>query len=160
MADWTVPRTWTADTVVGAADLNTQMRDNLNALKTPPFQQIVTASAGKLQATASTAVPLTGDLSITLSTNGGAIMFYFCAQFSGTVNTCLNLDYNGTAFSDRASGLTQFRTDTEQVTMCGFVTGLPSGSHTFKPTWFQPAGSTMTLDFSGVPAVFWVREVS
>ena len=32
MADWTTPKTWAIDEVVGASDLNTHVRDNLNFL--------------------------------------------------------------------------------------------------------------------------------
>ena len=155
---WTTPLTWTAGMVPGETDFNTYIRDNMNALKDPPFQQIVTASAGDVIATASTAIPITGNLSITLTTHGGAIQFCFEGRISGGSNVVLNMDYNGTAFTTLASGFR--RANNEYVVMQGFITGLPSGSHTFKPTWLQPAGNNMRLSFSSEPAIFWVREVS
>lgn len=157
---WTDPKTWTAGMVVDEVDLNTYLRDNMNALKDPPFQQIVTATAGNIDATASTAIPITGDLEITLTTHGGAVQWGFMGRFTSTNQFVFNVEYNGTAWSDRPSGIRRIAPSVDSYTMGGWITGLSSGSHTFVPTWKQPNSNTMRLLTSGEPVVFWVREIS
>lgn len=155
---WTTPKTWTAGMVLGETDMNTYIRDNQNALKTPPFQQIITASANDLSITASTAVPIkTDDLEITLTTHGGAVQWYFQARFSAA-NTVLNMEADGTAFTNRPSGITRILNDF--VTVGGWFTGLASGAHTFTPTITCPGGITTIVRWSAEPVVFWCREIS
>lgn len=154
---WTTPKTFTAGMVITETDLNTHLRDNLNALKMPPFQQIVTASAGVFATTASTAVPIsTANLSVTLNTFGGDVQAVFqgvCPNAGGM----FNLDYDGTAWTDRPSGIIYSRQDDRFMFYHVWVTGLPSGTHTFRPTW-HGTGQALNLDITGVPAIFWVRE--
>ena len=157
---WTTPVTWSNSAVVGATDLNEQVRDNMAFLFSPTFSMIVTAhtAAAFFSASASTAVPIATGLSATLTTYGGAIQCYFAAKFTAA-HAILNLDYNGTAYSELASALISAGGGAGQHNSYHvWITGLPSGTHVFTPTWQHAAGSWMKLDASANPIVFWVRE--
>lgn len=157
MTDWTTPTSWVNGVVPGATDLNEQLRDNMNHLKLPPFFQVVTASAGTVSASASTAIPITAGVSATLTTFGGHVQCYFRAKASGAVNQgVFNLDHNGTAFTDRVSGLATGLNGFVEYHV--WVTGVPSGSNVFLPTWLQPVGEFIGVDISSHPLIFWVRE--
>ena len=154
---WTTPKTFTAGMVITETDFNTHLRDNLNALKNPPFQQIVTASATGWSTTASTAVPIsTANLGVTLNTCGGDVQCYFLG-WCADAGASFNLDYDGTAFTDRISGLAHSRTDERLMQYHVWVTGLASGAHTFLPTW-RSTGQMVGLEMSAHPVVFWARE--
>ncbi len=160
---WVTPKTWTAGELVGETDMNTYIRDQQTYLFSPSFQQILTASAGNLTITATTAIPIsTADLSITLTTYGGNIHFYFAGRFSGGASDVvrLNLLWDGTAVAEVTTGLVAEKIGTQhQVTMNGWVTGLASGAHTFQPCWnVGGAGQSARLELSLSPALFWVRE--
>jgi len=152
---WTIPATITAGQVLGATLWNEQVRDNIGVLKSPPFQQIVWN--GSANATASTAVPIsTASLSIALTTYGGDIHCVF-RGYQGNGNSILyGLTWDNTGFN---SGSAISRHSTEGTV--GFdiwVTGLASGSHTFRPVWWQGAGLAMLLQGASANAVFWARE--
>ena len=153
---WSVPRTWTAGELVGETIMNTHIRDNLNYLFAPAFQQIVTGSGVSLSASASTAVPVHANLVITATTKGGNVEVYFEGRFSGA-GVQLNLDYNGTAWVATASGIIRQSVDRGQMHYHVWVTGLASGQQVFRPTWLQIAGTFVNLEFDINPAIFWVR---
>ncbi len=154
---WTTPKTFTAGMVITETDLNTHLRDNLDALKSPPFQQIMTASATGWSTTSTTAVPInTAHLSVTLNTHGGDVQCYFCG-WCIDAGAMFNLDTDGTAFTDRYSGLVNSRSDERLMQFHVWVTGLASGLHTFNPTW-HGTGQMVGLDMSAHPVVFWARE--
>jgi hypothetical protein len=160
---WSIPRTWTNGEVPGETEMNTHVRDNLRFLKDPSFQQIITASGGTLSTTATTAVPIsTADLSITLTTYGGAIHGVFHATFSAQGALILGLDYDGTAVYNALTGVSYHQMAGVTNRSLGFnvwITGLASGSHTFRPTWRVGAGTnTGQLLLASAPAFFWVRE--
>jgi hypothetical protein len=153
---WTTPKTFTAGMVITETDLNAYLRDDLNALKNPPFQQIVTASATGWSTTASTAVPVNTALNVALNTNGGDVQCYFYG-WCVDAGAMFNLDYDGTAFTDRLSGLVNSRGEERLMQYHVWVTGLASGLHTFRPTW-RSTGQQVGLDMSAHPVVFWARE--
>lgn len=162
MPAWSVPRTWVGDEIPGATEMNTHVRDNLGFLKDPSFQQIVTASAGDYLTTASTAVPIdTANLSITMTTYGGAIHCFFAGMFSGNSNVLmLNLLYDNTAFFPSATGIMRcVLSGNPKINLSWdvWVTGLASGSHTFRPAW-NTLGLTAYLLVATAPATFWARE--
>jgi hypothetical protein len=65
---WTPPRTWTTSQLVTAADLNTDLRDNLNYLYDRANTD--TAAVTGLISTNSTSYTQTGSISVTLTTIG------------------------------------------------------------------------------------------
>ncbi len=152
---WTIPTSFVNGVVIGATDLNQQVRDNMSHLKSPPLANIVTAiDVGQASTTATTAVPITGGLSATLTTYGAPVQIHFHPGrtiTSGTV-AVYNLDIDGTAYTDRVSGL-----GSGQYHL--WATGLDSGLHTFMPTWqVTTPGGTAFTDISATPLIFWVRE--
>lgn len=152
---WTIPRTWTALTPLGATDLNTHLRDQLNVLKDPPFQQNIWS--GTAVTTASTAVPIdTANLSISLTTYGGAIHLSFQGYQDSTNAAFYTFQWDGTAFNS-GSALVRLAV-AGMVRYDAWVTGLASGSHTFTPLWWQAAGLNVTLRGTSANAIFWARE--
>ena len=161
---WTTPRTWVANEVPGETEFNTHVRDNLNYLFAPSFHQIITASGGAYSITATTAVPIdTANLSITLTTYGGNVHFHFAGLFSGQGFMRLGMEYDGSAVYHALTGLTRLSLGglgaSQMGQIDGWITGLASGSHVFRPTWFMATGiTTGQLQVNSVPAILWVRE--
>lgn len=96
---WTTPRTWQVDELVTATLMNTHVRDNLNALKAPPSQQIVRDNGARYTTTSTTFVPLDAtNLVCTLNTNGGDVLVWFWGTFFISTTNVLALDirYDGT----------------------------------------------------------------
>jgi hypothetical protein len=159
---WVTPKTWTAGEVVGETDMNTHVRDNLNYLFAPSFQQIITGSAGNLSTTASTAIPIsTANLSLTLTTYGGNIHAHFAGAFSGGGADVVHIGmtYDATDINPSTGLMAVKPGSLSEVSIDVWITGLASGSHTFLPTWRVEAGNqTAVLFLATAPATFWVRE--
>ena len=155
---WTTPVTWSNSAVVGATDLNEQVRDNMAFLFSPTFSMIVTGHTGvsTFNTTSTTAVPLTAGISSVVTTYGGALNIFFRAHKTGVGTAVFNLEYNGTAYTMLPSGLaTAFQH--AEVWYNVWLTGLTSGTHVFMPTWFT-LGGPAAIETSGFPLIFWVRE--
>ena len=152
---WTIPATPTAGQVLAATYWNEQIRDNMNALKAPPFQQIVWS--GTASTTATTAVPVdTANLSINLTTYGGNIHVYFQAWQNHQAGL-YGLFSDGTGFNGN-SALSRGVTAFSPVSFDVWVTGLASGSHTFRPSFLSQAGTTLTVNGLTASIIFWARE--
>jgi hypothetical protein len=170
---WTEPKTWSAEPLV-AGDLNTHLRDNLNAIKDPPTAHYELDESADYTTSSQSFVNVDntpGKLSLTISTNGGDVLVGFHA-IVGTAATgvpiCyfdIEVDGNRIGGDD---GICTVRHSGGVATLVSFVrliTGLEAGSHTFKLQW-KVNTSTETLyagagtsAFDGHPQ-FWVREVS
>lgn len=155
---WTTPKTWSANEIVGAADMNTHVRDNMNALKDPPFYHSAITAAW----TGTAAGTWTGvsSLSAVVGTNGGDVMVGFRA-LAVQGRAFANLLIDGSAYTSAERGLAQawhanMPTTGAIVEYTVWVTGLPSGTHTFQPL-FSGVG---ILDGEKSPTIFWAREVS
>lgn len=160
---WTTPKTWSANEIVGAADMNTHIRDNMNALKDPPFYQTAITANWSASATTWTGI---SSLSAVLNTYGGDIMVHFQA-FIWNEEAAVNLQYNGTSYVTTTSGLARTMriglTGTNignHVTYTVWVTGLPSGTHVFAPVVKTDNGQWAQLQGDRNPIMFWVREAS
>lgn len=154
---WTTPATPTAGQGLAASFWNEQVRDNLNALKAPPFQQMAYTGAAQFSSSASTAVPVdTANLSITLNTQGGDVQVQFMAFQNAIYSTIYGLNYDGTAWG--GTGIFRQGQEAGMVSYNVWITGLASGNHTFRPTWWVPAGNLTTIDPTALPVVFWARE--
>src|SRR3990167_2016011 len=95
---WTTPRTWTALMQPGATAFNTEIRDNLNALKNPPFAHTAFSdTAVAPYATTSTVYVAinTATLSHQLTTFGGAVQV--CLQGPLTANAAFFVDFTWSA---------------------------------------------------------------
>lgn len=152
---WTTPTSFVNGVVIGATDLNQQVRDNMSHLKSPPFVNMVTACTGGTVpvTTATTAVPITGGLSAQLTTYGAPVQVYLDAPVNEFNTVAVhNLEIDGTAYTNLVSGI--------KLPAHIWVTGLESGQHTFVPTWQITGGigASAVIAASAKPLIFWVRE--
>ncbi|MCC6612886.1 MAG: hypothetical protein IT320_05360 [Anaerolineae bacterium] len=174
---WTTPKTWLAGSPLLAADLNTHLRDNLNALKAPPTANQQVNEASDYSTTSGSFVDVdTTDLALTITTTGGDVMIGFAGALKAPSNNGANLDVllDGVRIGGD-DGITSVTNDydgtyTERVNNASFVylkRSLGAGSHTFKLQWKSVSGNTVTMP-AGAGSVggndlhpqFWVREVS
>lgn len=152
---WTTPTSFVNGVVIGATDLNTQLRDNMSHLKAPPLAIQVTAiNSPQATTTATTAVPITAGVSASLTTYGAPVQVFFDIDVQGWQTVVrYNLEIDGTAYTDRSQGL--------KLPIHFWVTGLASGTHTFVPTW-QTTGGTLgysaATNASAKPIILWARE--
>lgn len=145
---WATPRTWSTGELVTATLLNTHLRDQLTAIKTPAsFRCIIDeASNYTTSSTSFTDIDAT-NLSATITTGGGAVMVFFMGTVvnSGASRIYFNIDVDGSPVA-ADDGLI-FGTATAfygPFTLAYLVTGLSAGSHTFKMQW-KAAANTNTL---------------
>lgn len=171
---WTNPRTWTTGQKVLASEMNTDVRDNMLALKNPPTASFVADESSNYTTSSTSFVdvdPTAGKFSLTIVTSGGDVM----VGFTGTVRSLtstnrfskLNINVDGVDVVGDDGILVAATTDSDEVPMSfvWLVRDLAPGSHTFKLRW-KTSGSTITL-FAGAGTAdldihpqFWVREVS
>lgn len=181
---WTTPKTWSNE-VLTSADMNTHIRDNLDALKTPPsaiYEAVEGSDLSGLNSTSFADVDATeGKFQHTVTTGGGDVLIIASIPVgvSGTLSIYLDVMIDGTAYGvttlGAADGLfSQLITATAATveTQLNFVRYIPASSlvisaglHVFKlrykvsasaATFYRAAG-TANAD---IPAQFVVREVS
>lgn len=177
---WTTPRTWQVDELVTADLLNTHLRDNLNALKSPPSQQVVRDNEAAYSTTSTSFVVVDGtNLKITLTTTGGDVL----VGFTGTAHADstsgrqmsfdVQVDGSGGWAQDQgyAGGIVTTAIQSTIAQAVGFgpilITGLSAGVHTFAVQWRMNAGTGYLhadaddADYRNEePVIFWAREVS
>lgn len=100
---WTTPKTWATGELVTATDLNTHLRDNLNALFTPNYVEV---AINNFSTTSGSYVDVTG-ASVDITTKGGNLFVwvagppgnntYLAISIDGGAETLLN--YNVPAMS-------------------------------------------------------------
>lgn len=128
---WTAPITWVDNDLVTAALMNTHLRDNLNALKTPPG--IITVPNTNFDTSSTSYVDVTNAV-VTFTTAGGSILIIFgctltCTVVSPIINLALQID--GGADITMVAQLISSSTQIEQVTFF-HRTAISAGSHTIK----------------------------
>ena len=171
---WTAPKTWTSEPLI-AGDLNIHLRDNMEALKEPPSADYVLDESADYSTTSTSFVNVDGtNLSLTIETNGGAVMIGFYGTFKPGSNS--NIGYfdvemdggriggdDGLIACERAA--TGGTPNKLAVSFVRLVTGVSAGMHTFNLQWKVNGGTgdlyagaaTSGLD---IHPQFWVREVS
>lgn len=168
---WENPKTWVTGELVTAAMLNTHLRDNLNALKSPPSDDYVCNESTNYTTTSSSFVNVDAtNLALTINTNGGDVMVGFHGVvINNTTNAIIYLDVevDGSRHAGDDGALEiQFATFTIlPASFVRLITGLAEGSHTFKLQWKVSAGTGTLYAGSGTPTVdshpqLWAREVS
>ena len=162
---WTEPKTWTAE-VLTSSDLNTHLRDNLNALKEPPTN-LFNANEGANYTSNSTSFAdidaTEGKFQHTITTTGGDLMIGFSAFIAGTsLVVYLDIMIDGVAVAGDDGFV---RGSQEQLGFVYLKQSVDSGAHVVKMRW-KTNGNTATL-YAGagtasndVHPQFWVREVS
>lgn len=179
---WTTPKTWTNEPLI-AADMNTHIRDNLEALKEPPAAEGV-LDEGANYTTTSTSVgnvdgtDTEGKLRHTIVTAGGDIMVGFSGMcFSDTDSTGLGLMVSVDGITDPLgadtgyTGLYRISSGAASarwpISFTRILTGYAAGSHIIRLQWRATGagGGTITL-YAGagttgadVHPQFWVREI-
>lgn len=176
MSEWITPRDWSTDELVTAALLNMHLRDNLNALKSPPSQQMLYDNGGAYTTNSTMLVLIDGtNLVCTLTTHGGPVMVFFQGTFQHTVGGMCSLDVQIDGTSQLGAGfdaLVNQRVDGgayRTMIMLGpvLVENLDAGEHTFAMLW-KTTGNTLSLQSdsgdsttaNNTPAILWAREVS
>ena len=162
---WTAPKTWVVGDPLTATDLNTHIRDNLLALKSPPTTLIRLDEASDYTTTSTSFVMIDATkLNLSLTTTGGDVLIVFFANVSNaTSHVQLDVEVDGVAIGGD-NGLFRATGGSGVYTLASFVTlktGVSAGVHAIRMMWKVPAGTGTlyagtTLD---VHPMFWVREV-
>lgn len=170
---WTVPRTFQVGELITASMLNEQIRDNMNALKSPPSDNYELDEASDYTTTQTTFVAVDAtNLELTIVTTGGDILVHFhgCVEH-GTPNfICFNLNLDSIAVAGD-DGIIRCRpaatagTGTIAVSFSRLLTNVAAGTHVIRLTWKTGAGTATLLAGAGtlnrdVHGQFWAREVS
>lgn len=165
---WTVPQTWSSQ-LVTVDEFNEQIRDNMLALKDPPSghwdiddTDYTTTSDSFVDVSA-----VAGELEQTINTNGGDVMVWFFGiirNTSASGGVAINVSVDGT---DHAAGNGLLNdggsTITVGVPVCFWllVSGLSSGSHTFRLRYMRTGGNgTAELLAASTHGQFGAREIS
>jgi hypothetical protein len=169
---WTTPKTWNVDELLTAANLNTHLRDNLNALKAPPTDHYECDEASDYTTTSMSFVDVEGtNLALTITTSGGDVLVHFHGSVAHSSGSRIYFDVtlDGTriggddgmvvSYVDTSSGAMRF------VSFTRLVPGVGAGAHTFKLQWKTGASTAKLFAGAGttnhdVHPQFWVREVS
>lgn len=169
---WTTPVTWGVDQLVTASDLNTQLRDNLNALKTPPSAHYEGNQGSDYTTASASFADVDGtNLALTITTKGGDVFVGFQGSVEHSTSGAVFFDVliDGTTYVGGDDGIVRVRgvdaADTLPVNFVRLVPGLSAGSHSFKLRWKTSAATATLLAGAGttnkdVHPQFWVREIS
>lgn len=154
---WTTPSTWVNGTVVGATDLNTQLRDNLNYL----LSGTVTAMArsGTNTSTSSTTFVAMDATNLTASLTAVASRVFFALHIPLYISTLTNYMYidfavNGVRIGNATKGV--FGWDFQNVVsgtyvpacFVGFASVTP-GAVTVVPQWRVDGGVGGAINTNG-----------
>lgn len=162
---WTSPKTWTAEPLT-SSDLNTHLRDNLNALKDPPSNKYTFNDSADWTTTSTSFVDIdTTDLSLAITTYGGDVLVHF---FGTTTTSAGQIFFDFTVDGTRNGGddgLVRVPSTLTPTSFTVLVEGLSAASHTFKMQWKVSSGTATLYAGAGtasndVHGQFWVREVS
>lgn len=178
MANWTTPKTWTADEIVTATDMNIHIRDNLNALKNPPTHAIERNNGAAYSTTSLTFVPVDAtNLQLQLTTAGGDVWVHFHGTVWADSATArafgfdIGIDgttgyYNSQGYAGGCCTGAIQSTIGQAVSFDILLRGLAPGTHTFTLLWKAHAGTIYLAAQNNsaewrqdVPAIFWAREV-
>lgn len=174
---WTNPKTWIAEPLV-AADMNANIRDNTNALKEPPADDVTLTGVGTNATSSSTSwEPIGGvgteiyAITLTLAAGesglcNGLIGFY--GNFLGVSSAVTSIDValDGTRLGIGDNGMAAcLASSAAPGIFIGFThrfTGVAAGSHTFTMYWKVSTGSVTHYRNAGTANAdlspqFWVR---
>jgi hypothetical protein len=154
---WTTPRTWVASELVTATLLNTHLRDNLNALKSPPTDRA--AELAGTFSTSSTSFVSVTNAEVEITTTGGKLMIGTVGTLGAntTLVAAISLLIDGTRHGNTTLGLQRVNVPGASVNGFGFVylsSNLAAGNHTVALQVSTSPGSAVS-----VPQWFlWVQE--
>lgn len=142
---WISNYTWTAGEQLTAAKFNTNLRNQIAAVKTPAyFHHIVNEGANYSTSSTSFADIDSTDLSATVTTAGGNMDITFVGYIdsdTGGARTYFDLLVDGARWYGDDGGGVYVLLD-GPFCFRAFVTGLSAASHTFKMQWKVSAGTS------------------
>lgn len=165
---WIQPKTWSSEPLV-AGDMNTHLRDNLEALKDPPQGGTDIDNSSDYSTTSTSFVDVDAtDFSTTITTHGSDVLVTLCVTVVGSTNYAyfdIEVDGTGVAGDD---GILKKLCDgnaPDTMTLYYWVKGLSAGSHTFTLQWKASTGTVKIYGGQGSAGTQlhgqWdVREVS
>ncbi len=146
---FTTPKTWVTGEPLTASDLNTYVRDNQDALKSPPADINNVDKGSNITTTSTSFVDVDAtEFSVTITTTGGRVMIIACFSIAkSSSNVYFRTVTDGSA--DQADdGIYAVKlngsSDIVPVALVFWKEGLSAGSHTFKLQW-KVASTTATL---------------
>lgn len=167
---YTQPTTRNTGDSITASIWNTDLVDNVIALKNPPSASYVANEAANWTTTSTSFVDVDAtDLSLSITTTGGDVMIGFHGNVSGAnISVYLDVAMDGTRLGTDDGFIGVFVTTTVTNGTVGFVrlvTGVSAGAHTFKLQWRVSSGTGTLYAGAGTSSAdvhpqFWVREVS
>lgn len=166
------PKTWATGELATASNMNTYIRDQQSAIKTPAhgYCDIDEAANYTISSTSFADVDAT-DLAITIVTGGGKVL----VGYSGMVNAAglttsgdrILFDVNVDGTNDRTNdGITGVNNQNGgNVSFAFIIDGLSAGSHTFKLQARVTAGSAIIYAGAGTASndihpQFWAVEIT
>lgn len=165
---WTQAKTWGNEPLV-AGDMNTHLRDNLEALKDPPQGGTDIDNVSDYSTTSSTFVDVDAtDFSTTITTHGSDVLVTLCVTVAGATNYAFfDIEVDGTRVG-ADDGILKKHCDStapDSMTLYYWVKGLAAGSHTFALQWKASTGTIKLYGGQGAAGTQlhgqWdVREVS
>jgi len=165
-ATWRTPITWTVGQLVTATNLNEQLRDNLEFLKTPPTALYNVNQASDYTTTSTTFVDVDAtNLLLTIATAGGDVLIVFMGYGGGTSRLYFDIAIDGVRMAGDDGFLSAVNAVNTPITLVALKQGLSAGSHTFKLQWKVNSGTGTLYAGAGtsgfdVHPQFFVREVS
>jgi hypothetical protein len=153
---YTTPKTWVTGELVTATEMNTYMRDNQTALKSPPSDQYIIDESADYTTTSTSFVDIDAtNFALTITTTGGDIEVSFLGTLisSAVSRAYFTLAVDGTAISEggtdgiAGSAYSTISSRVNYGAIASFhwtIKGLSAGSHTVKMQWKTTTG-TLTL---------------
>lgn len=145
---YATPKTWSANEGLTASLLNTYIRDQVLALKSPAHFRCYIDEAADYTTTSTSFVDIDAtDLSATVTTGGGKMLLFFTGtvyQSATTARVYLDISVDGTRLG-LDDGLTVVRVSSMPshagVAIAALSGTLSAGSHTFKLQWKVDSGT-------------------
>lgn len=160
---WNNPATRTTGDLINASIWNTDLVDNLLALKNPPSAVAEVATNYTSSSNIFVDVDST-NLKLTITTTGGIVLAYFGAELavgsSGFSQITVAMDTVNVAGTN---GIGSFSSSigSETQNFLYYIDGVSAGSHDFALQWRNTDSQSMTLRGAiRYPIQFWVREIS
>lgn len=172
---WVAPITWTTQ-LVTVANFNEQLRDNMNALKTPPSGLSYISGrdyqvAGLNAFTAVDTALVDGHFQHTITVAGTVVKVVFNGSLHPKVNNgqiAFNIAVNGVDYFPSPGYAvldpTAMSANIIPISFSPMLTGITPGSNTFRLDW-SATHTAFLLECSGAPgqaspAMFYVVEAS
>lgn len=172
MATWTTPKTWSSEPLL-STDMNTHIRDNLEALKNPPTSIRTLDESSDYQTTSTSFTDVDGtNLKRTITPADDTVLIGFFGTVSLSVVGQMYFDVlvDDATYLGGGDGLimadVQAAGEGISVAFQYLLTGLtPEAAHSFRLQWKVSTGTGSLYAAAGttgrdVKGQFFVREVS